>query len=97
MFNYPNPFTTTTCFRFEHNQACSDLNVQIKIFSITGKLVKTINKTISTSGFIAESVSWDGKNDFGSKVSKGIYIYKLQVNLNTGEHAEATGKLIILK
>ena len=96
VFNYPNPFTTSTCFRFEHNHACSDLNVQIKIFSITGKLVQTINKTVSTSGFIAEPVNWDGKNEYGARVSKGIYIYKLQVNLNTGEYAEATGKLIIL-
>ncbi len=40
VLNYPNPFTTSTKFYIEHNQACDYLNVEIEIFTITGKNCK---------------------------------------------------------
>jgi hypothetical protein len=50
ILNYPNPFATKTYFWFEHNKPSQDLYVKIQIFTLTGKLVKQINRTINTTG-----------------------------------------------
>ncbi len=97
VYNYPNPFTTRTSFQFEHNQSCSNLDVQIQIFTISGKLVKSINQTVNTVGFRTEGIEWDGKDDFGDALAKGVYVYRLSVKNNTGEQAEKIEKLVLLK
>lgn len=97
VLNYPNPFTTQTQFMFEHNQACNMLEVKIQIFTISGKLVKTITTEAMQSGFRAEPIPWDGTDDFGDRIGKGVYVYKLSVRNEVGETAEKFEKLVILK
>jgi hypothetical protein len=97
VLNYPNPFTTYTEFWFEHNQPCCGLDVQVQIFTITGKLIKTIVTHVETSGFRADPIPWDGRDDFGDRIGKGVYIYKLRVKSNKGLYADKTEKLVILK
>ncbi len=95
--NYPNPFTTYTEFWFEHNQPCCGLDVQVQIFTVTGKLVKTIQEKIFTEGFRSDDIEWDGLDDFGDKIGRGAYIYKLQVRTSDGLHADKFEKLVILR
>ena len=38
VLNYPTPFSTSTNFYFEHNQVCTDLETQIQIFAVVGKI-----------------------------------------------------------
>lgn len=97
VLNYPNPFTTKTSFFFEHNQACSQLDVQIQIMTVSGKLVRTINKSVHTEGFRSEGIDWDGKDDFGDQLAKGVYVYLLKVKTDTGKIAEKIEKLVLLK
>jgi len=97
VLNYPNPFTTSTDFYFEHNQVCSSIEVQIQIFTVSGKLVKTINKMVNTSGFRSEGINWDGLDDYGDQIGKGVYIYKLSTKLGEGMQAEKIEKLVILR
>ncbi|MFC5284446.1 type IX secretion system sortase PorU [Pedobacter alpinus] len=97
VLNYPNPFTTRTSFQFEHNYPNQDLEVQINIRTITGRLVKTINQTINTAGNRVNNIFWDAKDDFGEKIARGIYIYELKVRSTTGGiTAKKTEKLLIL-
>lgn len=97
VLNYPNPFTTRTSFMFEHNQPNSLLDVQIQIFTISGKIVKTINTKIFSNGFNAEPIEWDGRDDFGDNLAKGVYLYRLRVRNSEGKISEKTEKLVILK
>jgi hypothetical protein len=97
VYNYPNPFTTSTEFMFEHNQSCSTLDVQVQIFTISGKLIKTINENVNTVGFRNQGIKWDGRDDFGDQLGKGVYIYRLKVKNPDGELAEKTEKLVLLK
>lgn len=98
VLNYPNPFTTNTAFFFEHNQACESLDVRIQIFTVGGKLVKTINERVKQNGFRSDSIRWNGTDDFGDRIGKGVYVYKLEVrNAETGQRAEKYEKLVILK
>ncbi len=96
VLNYPNPFTTTTKFYLEHNQACNPLKITIQIFTISGKVVKTIQKNVTCEGFRPEGVDWDGKDEYGDKLGRGVYIYKLAIINTENQKAEKTEKLVIL-
>lgn len=97
VLNYPNPFTTKTEFFFEHNRVCSFLEAQVQIFTVSGKLVKTINETVTTDGFRSEGIVWDGRDDFGDRIGKGVYVYQLTVRDSDGQQAEKIEKLVLLK
>ena len=97
VLNYPNPFTSYTEFFFEHNQACVDMDVQIQILTVSGRLVKTINESVQCDGFRSKGIPWDGTDDFGDQLAKGVYIYALRVKTPDGTIAEKLEKLVILK
>jgi hypothetical protein len=97
VLNYPNPFTTSTKFMFEHNQVCAALETQIEVFTVTGRLVKTINTEVKTQGFRTEGIHWDGKDDFGDQLAKGVYVYRVTVTNPDGGTAQAMEKLYLLK
>ncbi|MGB1040656.1 MAG: type IX secretion system sortase PorU, partial [Flavobacteriales bacterium] len=97
VLNYPNPFTTRTQFFFEHNQHCEFLEVQVQVFTVSGKLVKTLNQLVKTEGYRAEPIEWDGKDDFGDKIGRGTYVYKVKVIDNEGNKVEKYEKLVLLK
>jgi hypothetical protein len=97
VLNYPNPFVSYTEFWFSHNMPFEPLDVQVQVLTITGKLVKTINQQVVTDGFLCREITWDGKDDFGDKIGKGVYVYKLTVrSTTTGIKAEKYEKLVIL-
>ena len=96
VLNYPNPFTTNTQFYFEHNQVCNQLKVQIEVLTITGRLVKTIREDVSLQGFRSEGISWDGRDEYGDKLGKGVYVYRIIVQNSLGEKTEKIEKLVIL-
>lgn len=95
VLNYPNPFTTRTEFMFEHNYSCNYMNVQIQIFTISGKLVKTIDEDVNNTGFRVNGIYWDGKDDYGDKLARGTYIYRLKTRTNN-VMAEKIERLVIL-
>lgn len=97
VLNYPNPFTTSTQFMFEHNQVCAALETQIEVFTVTGRLVKTINTEVKTQGFRTEGIHWNGKDDFGDQLAKGVYVYRVTVTNPDGGTAQAMEKLYLLK
>lgn len=96
VLNYPNPFTTATKFYFEYNQPCNPLQVSLQIFTISGKVVKTFHTSVSCDGFRPEAIPWDGKDDYGDKLGRGVYIYKLAIVDNQNQKAEKIEKLVIL-
>jgi len=96
VLNYPNPFANATKFFIEHNQACDYLDVEVQVFTITGRVVKTLQQTVRNEGFRTEGINWDGRDDFGDKLAKGVYIYKVTVKNMIGSKADKIEKLVIL-
>ncbi|MEW5676428.1 type IX secretion system sortase PorU [Flavobacterium enshiense] len=97
VLNYPNPFVSYTEFWFSHNKPFEPLDVQVQILTINGKLVKTINQSVTTEGFLSRNIKWDGRDDFGDRIGKGVYVYKLTVRSSTtGKTSEKIEKLVIL-
>ena len=102
VLNYPNPFTTNTAFQFEHNLAAQTLDVQISIFSVSGKLVKTIQHTSIPEGFRVTDIAWDGRDEYGDQLARGVYVYRIKVRGTDLSGQQVTTesdyeKLVILK
>ncbi len=97
LYNYPNPFYDETTFVFSHNQAEQPIEATIEIYSVSGRLVKTIKKDISSEGYVSSQVKWNGYSDGGYKLSQGVYLYSLKV-LNSNGHSDVKrSKLVITK
>jgi len=97
LLNYPNPFTTNTTFHFDHNRPNEQLEALLQVYTVSGKLVKTLRQDLVTQGFHADQLRWDGLDDFGDRIGRGVYIYRLKVQTSTGERAIETQKLVILR
>lgn len=80
--NYPNPFNPTTTIKY--NIPISGF-VTLKVFDITGKLVKTLVSSYQRRG--QYTITFDA-----SELSSGIYFYQLNTNQFT-----QTKKMIYLK
>ncbi|KNB61411.1 type IX secretion system sortase PorU [Chryseobacterium sp. Hurlbut01] len=104
--NWPNPFTNKTYIHFEHN--CDDiLDVNVQIYTITGKLVRTLSQPVVAEPFLQgfrtprQAIEWDGKDDFGDTVAKGTYIFKIFAKSQNQEKckgsATAVEKMVLLK
>jgi hypothetical protein len=96
VLNYPNPFINYTEFWFTHNHPFEDLDVMIQVYTITGKLVWSHRQNIYTTGFLSREIQWDGRDHYGNKLAKGVYIYKLSVRTQGGKTAKKIEKLVIL-
>lgn len=96
VYNYPNPFTTRTTFMFEHNRPADVLQVGIRIFTVSGKLVNSLQRTINATGNRSFEIEWDGTDAFGRKVGRGVYIYRLEVKDSNGKSQSVFQKLMIL-
>jgi len=102
VLNYPNPFTTNTNFQFEHNMPNQLLNIQVRIFTVSGKLVKTIEEQALSDGYRITDLAWTGTDDYGDQLARGVYLYKIKVGSAEQEKFIQSSesefeKLVILK
>jgi hypothetical protein len=58
-----------------------DSNVELSIYDLSGKLVKTLENGIQMTG--TKTINWDAKDNNGNKVSSGMYFCKLRAGINT--------------
>jgi hypothetical protein len=70
--NYPNPFNPTTSIKY---QIAQNANVKLVVYNMLGQVVKTLVNQEQEAGYY--TIRWNGTNDFGGKVSSGIYIYRI--------------------
>lgn len=96
LMNYPNPFFSETRIIAEHNRPDAEFDVTINIFSLNGRLIKIIRTQVPSTGFVLPPVIWDGNDDGGKRVGKGLYPYTVIVKTGNGETARASGRMIIL-
>ena len=81
--NYPNPFNHKTIINFNLPESGE---VKLKIYNITGQLVKSIKLFTASQG--KNTFIWDTKD-----LSSGIYFYQIELN----EKYSVTKKAILLK
>lgn len=72
--NYPNPFNPKTTI---HYHVTMPGFVQVEIFDIMGRNIKTLSKDRHRLGPLR--VEWDGKDNAGNNVASGVYFYRLRL------------------
>ena len=87
--NYPNPFNPST--KIDYTVETSG-HVSLKVYDVMGRLVKTLVDEHQYAGSNGYSITWNGLDNLGNKVSAGIYIYSLQ-----SEGMNATKKMVLMK
>jgi hypothetical protein len=85
--NYPNPFNPSTIISYSIPNVSF---VSLKIYDILGREVKTLVNSEQNTGIY--NIQWNGDNNYGSKVSSGIYLYKIEAG-----NFMMTKKMILLK
>ena len=84
--NYPNPFNPSTIIRYS---IVSPSIVTLKIYDILGREVKTLVNQEQNNG--TYEVNWNGDNEYGNKVSTGVYFYKI----DAGTYSDVKKMLLI--
>jgi len=85
--NHPNPFNPETEINF---QIPEQAHVTLKIYSMTGAEVRTLVNDNRQAGM--HSITWDGLDNSGNRVSSGVYIYRIDAG-----RFSATRKMVMLK
>ena len=95
VYNYPNPFGSNTTFTFQQNLN-TFLDVKIKIFTVSGRLIRNIEKNNISDKFV--TVAWDGRDQDGDMIANGTYLYKIIVKTADGAFNKSVlGKLAIIR
>ena len=92
IYNIPNPITDNTYFTFY--LANYPAEVEIEIFSLNGKKVKTIPRKTYSSYY--NTIFWDGKGDYHDNLPNGPYFYHLHAKYQ-GLEFNNIFKLAIIK
>jgi hypothetical protein len=91
--NYPNPFNSSTViWYYLPDVGYQPAEVEITIYNLLGKVVKTLVKTRQYPG--EHKVLWDGKDESGKEVASGIYFYRLKVS---GLELVKPRKMVVLR
>jgi hypothetical protein len=90
---YPNPLRTEDGLWFTFNITRGGLAL-IKIFTIAGRLVKTIGNVTCVPGY--NQIYWDGRDSYGDAISNGVYIVKAYVEADNSRD-DALEKFIIAR
>ncbi len=95
VYNYPNPFSAYTYFTFQHNLNTA-INVKIKIYTITGRLIKEIEEENIPDKFV--KIKWDGKDKDNDIIANGTYLYKLNIETVDGKYKDnILGKIAVIR
>lgn len=99
VYNYPDPFRTNTAFTFRRTAvggAGEAVNVKIKVFTLSGRLIKTILSYGETNTFV--KIDWDGLDDDGNRLANGVYLYEVIVSTVDGSQtSQVIGKMAVLR
>ena len=90
--NFPNPFNPETWIPYF---VAHDVPAAIRIYNIRGQLMRELNLGVQkTGGYLTRDSAayWDGRDQFGSHVSSGVYFYTLEAG-----KFQATRRMLILK
>ncbi len=98
VYNYPDPFSNGTSFTFQRTDVGNGepVNVTIKVFTLSGRLIKTIKDYGTTGTFVR--VDWNGLDEDGDRLANGVYLYKVIATTLDGAYtSEAVGRMAVVR
>jgi hypothetical protein len=92
-----NPVKDKTYFLLSHNMPETPMEMEIQVYDVTGRTIWTHKETGSSEYLKSYQIEWDLKNNAGSRVSQGIYIYRAVIKTAGGQETTQSKKLIVLE
>lgn len=79
VINFPNPFATETYFTFNYTGSQPPDEASIKIFTVAGRLIRSMKSYASDLRIGFNRIAWDGRDNEGDEIANGVYFYILSV------------------
>ena len=73
IFNFPNPFSTSTQFTFELS---TQAEISLAVYTLGGRKIMEFKTTTFSVGY--HTINWDGHDAFGGVLANGVYLYKIK-------------------
>ncbi|MDR3338846.1 MAG: type IX secretion system sortase PorU [Candidatus Symbiothrix sp.] len=91
-----NPARTNTYFVLTHSLPETQLNVEIRVYDLTGRAVWSHIERGSSAFLKSYPIEWNLANNAGNRVQSGIYIYRAVVSTSSSKEATKAKKIIVL-
>jgi hypothetical protein len=91
LLNYPNPFSTSTCFMYTFTGLEQPSSFKIQIMTVSGRVVREITGSEfgeMKAGRHVSDICWDGKDEFGDQLANGVYLYRVVAKKADGSNFE---------
>ena len=85
VLNYPNPFTTSTRFVFTLTGREVPTAMRIQIMTISGRVVREVPMSELGPLHVGRNITdfaWNGTDQFGDRLARGIYLYRVMAQLH---------------
>ncbi|MCF0219617.1 MAG: type IX secretion system sortase PorU [Muribaculaceae bacterium] len=89
----PNPATTDATFVITHNRPDATLNVKVTVYDLKGRALWSSAQTSRSDMAVSSSITWNLCDRSGTRVPRGIYIYRAEISTD-GEHYATAAKRI---
>ena len=92
LLNYPNPFSTSTCFVYTMTGAETPAHFKIQIMTVSGRVVREITEVEFgplLTGTHKSNFCWDGRDEYGDQLANGVYLYRVIARKADGSEFES--------
>ncbi|MDX9759811.1 MAG: C25 family cysteine peptidase [Bacteroidota bacterium] len=96
VYNFPNPFQNETAFTFLLTGAEPPREVEVKVYTVAGRLIRTLSYPASSMRIGYNALKWDGRDQDGDTLANGVYFYKIITHF-TDETSETIGRMAVLR
>ncbi len=80
ILNYPNPFSSSTCFVYTLTGAAPPAHFKVQIMTVSGRVVREITENEFgplRPGTHRSNFCWDGRDEYGDQLANGVYLYRI--------------------
>lgn len=91
----PNPATSHTLLRMEHNCKGTIVSAELNIYNIQGQPVASFTPPVNPDSYVVGPVDWNLCTPSGRRVAPGIYMARFQVTTSDGEKIIQNGKIVV--
>lgn len=112
IYNYPNPFSTSTKFVFTVTGDITPDYLKIQIMTVAGNVVREITHEELGPLRVGQNITeyaWDGRDTYGDRLAAGVYLYRVVARDSDGKEYDhyqtggdeyfkkGYGKMVILR
>jgi len=90
-----NPASVETTFYVKHNRPDAVVTVGIEVYDLMGRLVWNTTQSGRSDMYTATPITWDLVGNSGSRVPRGIYVYRATISTDGKQEATKSKKLAV--